>query len=105
MIKQITLSELNDEMAQAKTKKKEFLNRIERLVPWAEWLKILDPHYYNGKRGNKTYDKELMLRLYLLQNLYNLSGMQTAEPVIDSRAFSGFFSISSPEEVPNGDTI
>ena len=46
-----------------------------------------------------------MLRLYLLQNLYNLSDMQTSEQVIDSRAFSDFCSISSPEEVPDGDTI
>ena len=46
-----------------------------------------------------------MLRLYLLQNLYNLSDMQTAEQVIDSRAFSDFCSISSPEEVPAEDTI
>jgi len=43
-----------------------------------------------------------MLRLYVLQNLYNLSNMQTAEQVIDSRAFSDFYSISSPEEVPIG---
>ena len=105
MIKQITLSELSDELAQRKTKKKEFLNRIDRIVPWDEWLKIIEPHYYKGERGNKPYDKELMLRLYLLQNLYNLSDMQTAEQVIDSRAFSDFCSISSPEEVPDGDTI
>ena len=105
MIKQITLSELSDELAQRKTKKKEFLNRIDRIVPWDEWIKIIEPHYYKGGRGNKPYDKELMLRLYLLQNLYNLSDMQTAEQVIDSRAFSDFCSISSPEEVPDGDTI
>ena len=103
MIKQITLSELSDELAQRKTKKKEFLNRIDRIVPWGEWLKIIEPHYYKGERGNKPYDKELMLRLYLLQNLYNLSDMQTAEQVIDSRAFSDFCSISSPEEVPDGE--
>ena len=72
MIKQITLSELSDELAQTKTKKKEFLNRIDRIVPWDEWLKITEPHYYKEERGNKPYDKELMLRLYLLQNLYNL---------------------------------
>ncbi len=36
MIKQITLSELSDELAQRKTKKKEFLNQIERIVPWGE---------------------------------------------------------------------
>ena len=48
---------------------------------------------------------ELMLRLYLLQNLYNLSDMQTAEQAIYSRAFSGFRGISSPDDVPDGDTI
>ena len=45
MIKQITLSELSDELAQTKTKKKEILNRIDRIVPWGEWLKIVEPHY------------------------------------------------------------
>ena len=33
MIKQIMLSELSDELAQTKTKKKELLNRIDRIVP------------------------------------------------------------------------
>ena len=51
MIKQITLSELSDELAQTKTKKKEFLNRIERIVPWDEWLKIIDPHYSIKESG------------------------------------------------------
>lgn len=104
-MKQLTLGELRDELAQAKTKKKEFLNRIDRIVPWEEWVEIIRPHYYKGERGNKPYDKELMLRLYLIQNLYNLSDMQTAEQVIDSRAFSDFCGISSPNEVPDGDTI
>ena len=104
-MKQLTLSALGDELAQAKTKKKEFLNQIERIIPWTEWLSIITPHYYKGERGNKPYDMELMLRLYLIQNLYNLSDMQTAEQAIDSRAFSDFCGISSPEDVPDGDTI
>lgn len=78
IIKQIkTLSKLRNELAQAKTKKKEFLDRIDRIVPWEEWVEIIRPHYYKGERGNKPYDKELMLRLYLIQNLYNLSDMRT----------------------------
>jgi len=78
MIEQLTISELSNELTQTKTNKQEILNRIDQIVPWGEWLKILlDPHYYKGERGNKPYDKELMLRLYLLQNLYNLSYMQT----------------------------
>ena len=34
---------------------------------------MIKPCYYKGERGNKPYDLELMLRLYLIQNLYNLA--------------------------------
>ena len=50
MMKQLKLSALGDELAQAKTKKKEFLNQIERIIPWTEWLSIITPHYYKGER-------------------------------------------------------
>lgn len=105
MNRQLTLSAISDELAQVKTKKKEFLTQIERIVPWGEWLSLIEPHYYKGERGNKPYDLELMLRLYLLQNLYDLSDMQTAEQSIDSRAFSEFCGVDSSDQVPDGDTI
>lgn len=105
MNKQLTLSAISDELAQAKTKKKEFLAQIERIVPWSQWLSLIEPHYYKGERGNKPYDLELMLRMYLLQNLYDLSDMQTAEQAIDSRAFSEFCGVDSSNQVPDGDTI
>jgi IS5 family transposase len=105
MIKQLTLSVTSDELAQAKTRKKEFLEEIERIIPWNEWIKIIKPHYYKGECGNKPYDLELMLRLHLVQNLYDLSDMGTAEQAIDSRAFSDFCGVTSPDQVPDGDTI
>ena len=71
MNKQMSLSGLRDELAQVRTKKKEFLEQIERIVPWGRWIAMIKPCYYKGERGNKPYDLELMLRLYLLQNLYN----------------------------------
>ena len=71
MDKQVSLSGLSDELAQVRTKKKEFLSQIERIVPWGEWLTLIRPCYYKGERGNKPYDLERMLRIYLLQNLYN----------------------------------
>ena len=46
-----------------------------------------------------------MLRLYLLQNLYDLSDEATAAEAIDSRAFSEFCGVDSSNQVPNGDTI
>ena len=101
----MTMSALSDELAQVRTKKKEFLAQIERIVPWKEWLTLIQPCYYKGERGNKPYPLETMLRLYLLQNLYDLSDEATAAEAIDSRAFSDFCGIDSSNQVPNGDTI
>ena len=105
MNKQLSLSAFNDELAQVRTKKKEFLNKIDRIVPWGEWLELIRPHYYKGERGNKPYDLELMLRIYLLQNLYDLSDEGCVAEVIDSRAFSDFCGVDSSNQIPNGDTL
>ncbi|MFQ7354293.1 MAG: IS5 family transposase [Coprococcus phoceensis] len=104
MDKQMTISAFSDELAQVRTKKKEFLTQIERIVPWKEWLCLIQPCYYKGERGNKPYPLETMLRLYLLQNLYDLSDEATVAEVIDSRAFSDFCGIDSSNQVPDGDT-
>ena len=105
MDKQISAGYLMDELAQVRTKKKEFLEQIERIVPWGEWEKIIRPSYYKGERGNKPYELGLMLRLHVLQNLYDLSDEGTAAEVIDSRAFSEFCGIDNSNQVPDGDTI
>ena len=105
MNKQISLSALSDELAQVRTKKKEFLAQIERIIPWGEWLSVIKPCYYKGERGNQPYPLELMLRLYVLQNLYNLSDMATVTEAIDSRAFSEFCGVDSSNQVPDGDTL
>ena len=94
-----------DELAQVRTKKKEFLAEINRIIPWGEWITLIQPHYYKGERGNKPYELELMLRIYMLQNLYDLSDEGTVAEVIDSRAFSEFCEVESSNQVPNGDTL
>ena len=79
----MTITAFSDELAQVRTKKKEFLEQIERIVPWNEWVAMIKPCYYKGERGNKPYDLELMLRLYLIQNLYNLADEATVAEVTD----------------------
>ena len=105
MDKQMTLSAFTDELAQVRTKKKAFLEQIDRIIPWGEWIALIQPCYYKGERGNKPYDLELMLRIYMLQNLYDLSDEGTVAEVIDSRAFSDFCGVDSSNQVPNGDTL
>lgn len=101
----MTMSAFSDELATVRTHKKEFLEQIERIVPWGEWIGLIKPHYYKGERGNKPYELERMLRIYLIQNLYDLSDMATVGEVIDSRAFSEFSGVDSSNQVPDGDTL
>lgn len=88
-----------------RTKKKEFLAEIDRIVPWREWIALMRPHYYKGERGNKPYDLERMLRIYMIQNLYNLSDMATVAEVINSRTFSDFCGVESSNQIPDGDAL
>lgn len=105
MNKQISLSFIHDELKEVKTHKREFLEQIERIMPWGELEELVRPHYYAGVRGNKPYDLELMLRIHLLQNLYTLSDEGTRNEVVDSRAFSDFCGVESSNQIPDGDTI
>ena len=104
--KQLTMSLISDELGQASTKKKEFLGIMEKLIPWSEWVGIVQPYYYKGERGNKPYDLELMLRIYVLQHLYNLADDAARNEIIDSRAFSQFCGVDSSNQgrmaIPSG---
>ena len=96
MERQMTLAEINDELGAARTNKKEFLEKLEAIIPWETFFELIQPSYYKGELGNKPYPLELMLRIFILQNVYNLADMAVMNEVIDSRAFSNFCGINSP---------
>ena len=105
MDKQLSMSFFNDDLAEARTNRKDFLEQMDKLVPWEEWVGIIKPFYYKGERGNKPYDLELMLRIYVFQMCYNLSDMATHYEIIDSRAASRYCGVESSNQIPDGDTI
>lgn len=105
MVRQMTLADITDELRAARTNKKIFLEKLEDIIPWKTFIDIIQPCYYKGERGNRPYPLELMLRIFILQNVYDLADMAVMNEVIDSRAFSDFCGVNSPNEVPNGDTV
>ena len=105
MNKQQSLSFLHDELKEVKTHKRKFLEKMDAIMPWEQLYELVKPCYYEGVRGNKPYDLELMLRIHLLQNLYDLSDEGTRNEIIDSRAFSDFCEVESSNQIPDGDTI
>ena len=63
----MTLSMIMDDLAFVDTPKKVFPERMDPLIPWKEFTDRIAPYYYDGKRGNKPYEPELMIRLYLFR--------------------------------------
>lgn len=47
MNKQMSLSALSDELTQVRTKKREFLAEIDRIVPWGEWISATAPSIFS----------------------------------------------------------
>jgi len=73
MNNQLNMSFLSDELKEAKTHKKEFLEQINRIMPWGDFTELVEPYYYEeGRRGNQLFALRLMLRIYVLQNCYDL---------------------------------
>ena len=78
---------------------------MDRIIHWGERKALIQPYYNKGERGNKPYELKLMLRIFILQNLYNLSDEGTVAEVRDSYAFSEFCRVDFSNQVPNGDAL
>ena len=67
-----------------KTKREEFLEMMDEIIPWDEWVSVIVPYYPSGK---PTRGIETMLRMYLLQNWFNLSDEGIEDAIYDSYVF------------------
>ena len=64
---QQTLSDMEYGCRKRKTKREEFLEIMDEIIPWDEWVDVIKPYYPSGKRGRPPKGIEKMLRMYLLQ--------------------------------------
>ena len=53
--------------------KREFLEEMERVVPWGVLVQIVEPHYPKAKTGRPPFGIETMLRIHYLQQWFGLS--------------------------------
>ena len=103
---QLTISDIEYSKRRRKTKREEFLDSMNEIIPWSHWIEIIRPYYYNNKRGRKPIDIEIMLRMYLMQNWFNLSDEGMEEAIYDSYAMRKFLKINFlDEQVPDATTL
>ena len=106
MKSQVTFSDIEYQKRKRVSRREIFLQKMDKLVPWAELEALIKPYYYSGKRGRPPRGIELMLRMYLLQVWYNLSDELTEETIYDSHAMKQFTRIDfDKEDVPDATTL
>jgi IS5 family transposase len=105
-MKQRTFTDFEYENRKHKTKREEFLDIMDEIIPWNEWIVLIEPHYFKGKRGRPPMGIEKMLRMYLLQVWFSLSDMGVEDAIYDSYAMRKFMGINfQDEQVPDSTTL
>lgn len=82
-MKQESLSDIEYGCRKKKTKREEFLELMDEIIPWDEWVGIIRPYYPAGKRGRPPIEIESMLQMYLLQYWFNLSDEGVEDAICD----------------------
>src|SRR2546430_6382665 len=86
-MKQRTLAMMTGfEQYTRKTRRAIFLEEMEQVVPWRELCALVAPHYPKPGKGRRPVGVERMLRIYFLQQWFNLSDPGVEEALYDSAA-------------------
>ena len=105
-MKQYTLTDIEYSRRKKRTRREEFLDTMNRMIPWDHWIDLIKPYYPSGKRGRPTRGIETMLRMYLMQNWFNLSDAGLEDAIYDSYAMRSFMNIDFyKEQVPDATTL
>ena len=106
MRKQMTFADVEYSNRKKKTKREEFLEMMDHVIPWGEWVEIIRPYYPTGERGRPPKEIEKMLRMYLLQDWFSLSDIGVEDAIYDSYAFRNFMGINFyDEQAPDSTTL
>jgi len=106
-MRQQTLADSSFEKFRKKTRKEQFLEDMEQIVPWKELTEAIKPYYPKPEgAGRRPVGIERMLRIHFLQHWFELSDPGAEEALYDSRAMRRFVGIDlGREPVPDETTI
>ena len=89
-----------------KTRRAIFLEEMEQVVPWRELCVLVEPHYPKPGNGRPPVGVERMLRIYFLQQWFNLSDPAVEEALYDSAGMRQFVGIDlGCEPAPDETTV
>jgi transposase, IS5 family len=88
------------------TRRERFLAEMDAVIPWTRLLGLIAPHYPKAGNGRQPLGMEKMLRIYFLQQWFNLSDPQAEDAIYDSESMRRFARVELGDEVvPDESTI
>ena len=93
-------------MTAKRTRRREFLDEMEKVVPWADLVALVLPYLPEGKRGRPPFSPEIMLRIHFMQQWFALSDPAMEEALHDMPVFREFAGLEGwNERLPDESTI
>jgi IS5 family transposase len=88
------------------TRRAQFLDEMDQVVPWQRLLALIEPHYPVAEQGRPRPALERMLRIYFMQQWFNLSDPAMEDALYDSESMRRFARIDPGADlVPDESTI
>ena len=88
------------------TRRERFLAEMDAVVPWMPIQALIEPHYPKAGNGTQPMPLERMLRIYFMQQWFNLSDPAAEDALYDSESLRRFAGIELAEDaVPDESTI
>ena len=105
-MKQISLATIGFELVTKRTRKREFLDEMNLVIPWSQLLALIAPHAPAGKTGRPPFATEVMLRIHLLQQFFGHSDPAMEEALHDIPLYREFAKLDAGiTRLPDESTI
>lgn len=89
-----------------RTRRREFLGDMERVVLWVELVALVTPFMPEGRRGRPPFPVEAMLRIHFMQQWFNLSDPAMEDALHDVPLFRDFAGLGGwDDRLPDESTI
>lgn len=106
-MKQRSFASLSFDAKKKPTRREKFLGEMDKVVPWADLLALVEPSYPTaGRRGRPPIPAATMLRIHFMQQWYALSDPAMEDALYEIESMRRFAGLELNEDaIPDESTI
>jgi IS5 family transposase len=104
-MEQLSFASLAYDNKKKKTRREKFLEEMDKVIPWKLLTKPIKKHYPKVGNGRQPYPMETMLRIYFMQQWYQLSDPAMEDSLYDIESVRRFARLDLEQAIPDETTI